>query len=170
MGIRETLNSNRHLITVGVLVLLIAATFGWMFWQSADLGNRFSTPQAFYTADDGATWFKDDANKLPPFDHQGKPAVACYVYKCGDKGQPWVSHLMRYTPEGKAQREEQIKSKGGINVIGSNTLLKPQLEVKEAKTGDQGWVHVSDPRAAAIQKPECPDGSMTDIKPVDPNE
>jgi hypothetical protein len=170
MGIRETLNRKRHLAIVVVLVLLIVVTIGWMFWQSADLGNRLSTPKAFYTVDDGATWFKDDGDKIPPYDYKGKQAVSCFVYKCGDKGEPWVSHLMRYTAEGKRQREAQIKNKGGINVIGSDSLLRPQLEVKEAKSGDQGWIHVSDPRAAAIQKLQCPDGSMTDIKPVDPNE
>ena len=169
MGIRETLNSKRPLITVVVLVGLILVTVGWMFLQSADLGSRLSTPQAFYTVDDGATWFKEDADKITPYDYKGKQAVMCFVYKCGDKGQPWVSHLMRFTAEGKRQREEQIKNKG-INTVGSDSLLRPPLEVKEAKSGDSGWISINDPRAAAIQKLQCPDGSMNDIKPLDPNE
>ena len=128
------------------------------------------TPKAFYTVDDGASWFKDEADKIAPYDYKGRQAVMCFVYKCGDKGQPWISHLMRYTAEGKRQREEQVKNKGGVNLVGSDSLLRPQLEVKEAKSGDTAWVSVNDPRAAEIQKLQCPDGSTNDITPVDPNE
>ena len=168
MGIRQILNEKRG-VSAAVAICLIVLTLGWMFWQSMDGGVRLGTPQAFYTVDDGATWFADDANKIPPYNYNGKQAVACFVYKCGDKGQPWVSHLMRYTTEGKRQREDQLKKKG-VNLIGSESLLQPPIEVKEAKSGDTGWVNVNDPRAAAIQKLQCPDGSMSDITPVDPNE
>lgn len=124
---------------------------------------------AFYTVDDGATWFVDDANKLPPFDHEGKPAVACYVYKCGNAGQPWVSHLMRYTAAGKMQREQQRTDPNAeFNMSMSN--VGTNLEVKEANSGDQEWVSINDPRAAGIQELKCADGSRDNITPLDPNE
>lgn len=181
MGIRESLNQNRTAglaVTVGTIALAAVALL-WFSGNGSAAGKGMG--QAFYTVDDGATWFTEDAGKIPPFDHKGQQAVLCYVYKCGPDGKPWVSHLMRYTSEGKKQREERRSGGAGgagagggagggpVDLIGTENFMRANIEVKEAKTGDKDWVRISDPRAAGIQELKCPDGSAGEIMPVDPN-
>jgi hypothetical protein len=166
MGIRETINEKRAIsLTVAIGILVVA--FFYLTWQTIG-SSKGGTLKAFYTVDDGVTWFADDADKIPPFDHNGKQAVMCFVYKCGDDGEPWVSHLMRYTPQGKKQREDQLQNKPD-NLVGPNIGQFQQIEVKQARSGDDGWVRINDPRAALIQELKCPDASQDHIIPMDPN-
>ena len=77
-------------------LLVVAVILLWLFYpagrrQAVGEGQR----QAFYSDDDGATWFADAADRLPPFDHDGKPAFSAFVYECD--GKPFVNHLERYT-------------------------------------------------------------------------
>jgi hypothetical protein len=167
MGLRESINNHRGL-GVAAAVGLIAIAAVAIIWPSISDSASRGGHKAFYTVDDGATWFVDDANQIAPFDHKGKQAVACYLYKCGESGQPWVSHLMRYTPEGKRQREQQ-RADRNVDMIGSQSAIKGDMEVKEAK-GGQEWVSITDPRAAAIQELKCPDGSKENMIPLNPNE
>jgi len=166
MGVRETLNENKavKITVVSVIVIVI----GFFLFRST-VGERTGTPKAFFTDDDGATWFADEITKLPPFDHNGKRAVMCFVYKTGPNGKPWVSHLQRYTAEGIKQRTQQMNDKN-FNPMGFEAMQRTTVEVKEAKTGDKGWVSISDPAAAKIQELKSPDGGTGEILPVDPNE
>ena len=172
MGIRESIEKNRAVsVTVSIVVLVVVVIA--LVWSSRD-GNAAGTGgvgKAFYTVDDGATWFAADAANIPPFDYNGKQAVLCYVYKCGADGKPWVSHLMRYTAEARAQRGGEAAAGGDRSAdrIGTENLLRGGIEVKEAGTGDKDWVRISDPRGAAIQQLKCPDGSTGEIIPLDPN-
>ena len=166
MGVRETLNENRAVkITVISVIVLVFAV--WLFQST--VGQRSSTPKAFFTVDDGATWFADDITKMPPFDHNGKQAVMCFVYKTGPNGKPWVSHLQRYTAEGIKMRTQQMNEKN-FNPMGFEAMQRNTVEVKEAKTGDKGWVSISDPAAMKIQELKSPEGETGEILPVDPNE
>lgn len=168
MGLRESIN-NRRGLGLGIGIGLIALAVLGILWPSIGGSASRGGEKAFYTVDDGATWFVEDADKLPPFDYQGKEAVACYVYKCGEAGQPWVSHLMRFTPEGKKQREQQLAGQN-TDLVGSQSMVRLGIEVKEAKSADQEWVSISDLRAAAIQELKCPDGSTENMIPLDPND
>jgi hypothetical protein len=59
--------------------------------------------KAYYTVDDGQTWFADamPPEKLPPFTLDGKEAVRAHVYQYGDRGKPFVLYLEKYTPEAR---------------------------------------------------------------------
>lgn len=165
MGLRETMNRNRRL-TIAATVAAIILVAGWILWQNGTLASISPSDdgagKTFFTDDDGATWFVDSAGKVPPFNHNGKEAVACFVYKNGDKGKPWVSSLLRYTPEGKKSREARVSAKweGGPRMI---EPLLSGVEVKKPGTGNTGWVKLDDPRAPAIQEPRSPDGSKENI-------
>jgi len=80
-----------------------------------------------------------------------------------------VSHLQRMTPEGIKQRQQQLSDKS-VNPMSFESIMRPLVEVKEAKTDEKNWVLVSDPRAKAIQELKNPDGSAVEIVPLDPNE
>ena len=63
-------------------------TLSWERLQKSPHGPGWkpSPGSAFYTTDDGATLFTDGADRLPPFDHDGKAAVMAAVFSC-DNGK-----------------------------------------------------------------------------------
>ena len=168
MGLRETLNENPR-ITTGVTVVLIVIVLAWLLWPRGGDGGASAVAaggaaQIFYTADDGQTWFPDDASKIPPFKKDGKDAVRAEVYKCG--GKTFVNHLVRYTPEGQKQlaaAAAAAKSKsGGMSL---NPVGETEMEVKSP--GDKAWVKISDKKAQEIMKPKC-SGDGSDLEVVKP--
>lgn len=84
MGIRETLNRGSTL-TVGVVVCAVAVC-AVVIGMELHVGKGEPPKYAYYTTDDGKTWFSDSAIKLAPFDHNGSPAVRCFVFK-GPNGE-----------------------------------------------------------------------------------
>lgn len=169
MGVRETINQSKGAkIAVAAVVLL---TIGYLGFRAVR-GSSAQKFENFFTTDDGATWFPDSAEKLAPFDHNGKQAVQCFVYKAGPSGKPWVSHLQRYTAEGLKQAKEKISGATGPTgpMMGFSAMQKATVEVKKPLTGDKGWVPITDPRAAAIIDVKPPDGSTAEVLPLDPND
>jgi hypothetical protein len=146
-------------------IALAAMASGFVIWHliapSSMPESKTLNGRAWFTIDDGKTWFADDASRIPPFDCQGKPAVLCFVYKSRGH-QPWVSHLLRYTPKGKKILEERRHKGGGVNTMGVSLS-----EVK--KPGAAVWISTGDPRAVEIQDVKCPDGSTAEVEPLDPN-
>ncbi len=169
MGIRETLNENQS-ITVGATIGIIVITIIWIIWYaSSNSASSAAVGKAFFSDDDGQTWFADDAGKVAPFDHGGKQANLAYVFKCSSNGKTFVAYMMRYTDDGKKQREAALKTKN----VDPTTIETPlnQMEVKAGPNQPkkpQGWLKLSDPHAGIVQQAVCPDGS-TNIEAVDPN-
>jgi prepilin-type processing-associated H-X9-DG protein len=133
----------------------------------ADGPPRFIATRAYYTIDDGKTWFADDINKIAPFEKDGRPAYKVYVYKCPGSS-PFVSHLERYTPEGKAVMEAAMKSREANNPALMEDIQMTGIEVKDPGTGEKGWVKQAAPAAAKVMELKCPDGKTEGIEPVVP--
>src|ERR1035437_8173586 len=94
MGLREIL---RHKITAMVVIPLALLALAVVAWQSAGGSSSYTrVGKAFYTDDDGVTFFVDSADKIMPFDHNGKPAVGAAVYAAAD-GKPFSAYLMRHS-------------------------------------------------------------------------
>jgi hypothetical protein len=87
--------------------------------------------QSFFTADDGKTWFAEDASKLTPFDHDGKEAVRAHVFVSG--GKKWVAYLERCTPEGRKAMEAVEKNPGATAQMRGVAMM----EVK--RPGETTW-------------------------------
>ncbi|MCC7350150.1 MAG: hypothetical protein IT446_06230 [Phycisphaerales bacterium] len=179
MGIREKLNQNQG-VTTGVTVGVIVLALIFIIWQLVGGNSRGSIPtQAFFTVDNGATWFADDIKKLPPFDHEGKQAVRAVVFRCKG-GKAFVGHLERYSPEAKAQIEKMRQAmpaskdgKGGPPMPPPGPMMGDLtfsgMEVKPAGAPDTAWVKMSDfQKAQAVTKINCPDGDSKEIEPVVP--
>src|SRR5438132_1443737 len=101
LGIRERLNDVPGLTAgaiVAVLIVLGVVIYRQTRSDVADLPAE--GPQAYFSDDDGKTVFRDDPNKLPPFEHKGKQAVSAFVIP-SDDGTNTVRYLQRYTPVGK---------------------------------------------------------------------
>ena len=166
MGLREKLNENPR-ITTGITVAMIVIVLAWLLWPrgggAAAGGGGGGGGQLFYTADDGKTWFPDDANKIPPFKKDGQDAFRAVVYKCG--GKTFVNHMERYSPEGQKQLAA-AQAKGGASSMASLApIAETALEVKSP--GDKEWVKITDPKAQQIMKPKC-SGDGSDLEVVRP--
>lgn len=98
-------------------------------------------PQAFYSIDDGQSFFAH-AYVVPPFQYKGQEAVQAMVYTC-DHGQTrFVGYLMRFTPEGRAQMQQKLAARSGRDER-SPLSLPNGVEVKRPGPGD--WVGQSTP-------------------------
>jgi hypothetical protein len=151
MGIREQINKHPA-FTTGIAIGVIIVMVVFIFRVAGGNGTPAFPRKAFFTEDDGASWFVDDANKVPPFDHKGKQAVRAYVYKCGDK--TFVNHMERFTPGAKKKLEQTpgddllAKSDPSISGIPVNS--------KEVKSpGQRVWVNIADPRASEVLRIKC---------------
>ena len=157
MGLREEINKKPGLtagIVGGIVVLLLL----FMYWEMAGGHPRAEGPgKAYYTADDGKTWFADDPGKITPFDHNGAQAVDCFVFKCSGSG-PFAGYLETLTRDA---HDAMLNPKGappGTSFGG--TLVK--------KPGDKDWVLSTTPQGQRILNVQCPDGSGEKPQPVLP--
>lgn len=148
------------------IIILMLSTAGLLLMQlkGETAGAAAGGEQAWFTVDDGQTWFADDAKLLPPFQHNGKTAYRCSVWTVDGGKTKFVSHLERLRPEAK-QKAESMKN----DPIGAATELA-KIEVKLPLTGDKGWVDISSPNAPAIMRPKVPAGKGDDLQRVPPKE
>jgi hypothetical protein len=156
MGIRETLN-NRPGIATGVAIAAIAIAAGVMAWTSRETPTRLQ--QAYYSDDDGKSWFADDVDKVYPFERNGKPAYRAYVYQCGNE-KPFVHYLARYNDSTKAKLEKLVKSGAGDPDVAAEVAELRGTGIELKKPGDSKWVPQSSSDGEALQRhPQCPNGA-----------
>lgn len=161
MGFREVVNKNQPIVLGVVVVIVLIA--GYVLYSQMGSSNVSSATSAYYTVDDGATYFSDDIKKIPPFDYGGKPAVRCYVFKCGS--EKFVAYMERYTPEYKAQVEKmtELSKSGATGPASGAEIGKLQAmamsghEIK--KPGAKDWSKAFGPKMAEIGMVRCKDGS-----------
>lgn len=145
----------------GFLVIAIAAMLGCggLFEPQ---GPKIPT-QAYYTVDDGQTWFADDIKKIPPYEVDGKQAVRLYLYRCNG-GEPFVGHLERYTPEARASVEAARKRPHQKGTM-SPEMMDLEFQGREVKKpGGTEWVSMGNMREAEkIITPRCPPGQQLEV-------
>jgi hypothetical protein len=81
----------------------------FIIWQACG-GKGGGVGRSYYSIDDGATFFIEASNKIPPFKHEGKDAVRAHVFKCSD-GKPFVGYLEMYDPQTKKMMEDAMAGK-----------------------------------------------------------
>lgn len=166
MGVREVLNKQRGLSTVMAagLLVLAAAAMAWQYWPAA----KPKLSQAFYTDDDGQTWFADSAYRVPPFDHNGKTAVLAQVYTYDNGSKQFCGYLVQYTPAAKRQLESALSDAaargqppGSVALFHEPDFIRSGMMVKLPGSSSP-WVAWSDPRSAQVVSLHSPDGSVID--------
>ena len=159
MGLREKLNENPA-ITTGATIVIIVIAVGFIIYSALPSSGRKIPKQAFFSVDDGATWFVDDVKKTAPFDKDGKPAMLAHVFKCGDK--EFVAYMERFNPAAKAQLEALGPPPSPPSMEYSqkrSMLMQSGLEYKKPK-GDK-WYRMNDYGAyQQIMNVVCPDKSQ----------
>ena len=162
MGLRATLNRNSKasaaVASVAIIVLLLSVSL-WLFGKDA-VAPRSGGPKAWYTVDDGRNWFADAANRVVPFEYQGKQAYRCYVWTCDGGRSVFVSHLER-------MNESARRHMAGKTVFDPLELVPRSLEVKAPLTGDGQWVPMDSPQGERIRTPRCPDGKSDHVQFVE---
>jgi hypothetical protein len=166
VGVRETLN-RQPAITTGATIGIILFALIFIIYQVSGTNRPRIPTKAYYTADDGATYFADDIRLIPPFDHDGKPAVKADVFKCAG-GKEFVGYLERYKPDAKKKIEDS-RSNGGNQMAFLGQAMATGVEVKRPLTGDRGCVSTMQVFAGRITAVQCPDGSTASLpEPVVP--
>jgi hypothetical protein len=166
VGIRETLNKNQPLF-IGIFSVLIVAAIISIVWQarsSSAMGG-----QAYFTVDDGQTYFTDSKLKVAPFDKDGKKAWRAHVFRCG--GKEVVGYVSRYTEESLKVMEEvkqaRAEKRPPKNIGALMTLSSAGIEVKKPGPGNP-WIKGTDMmKAAEIRAFKCPGerGGAVEIDP-----
>jgi hypothetical protein len=145
MALREAMEKYRTTaiaVAAGMILITLLSV-----WHSLAPPKKMST-QSFFSTDDGKTFFADSSSRIPPFDHDGKPAYGCYVFTNDGGKTKYVGWLFRYTDEGKRRLEQSRTHPGGV--VGSS--IYECIEVKAPGTGDHGWLPCNNPEAARIQR------------------
>ncbi len=157
MSLSHFINQNKAVsIGIGVVLIIIALVLvAASLPGSPDLPDR-----AYFTVDDGETWFADSISNIPPYIKDGKEAVRAYVYKT-KRGKVFVAHLERYTPESKAAVE---------SALAEGSPMPESLTVEVKRPGDKKWVRMDkDPDAFnEITSVRSPDDPYEPIEPVVP--
>jgi hypothetical protein len=165
--IRETINEHQGAVIGGTIVVLVLAGVVLLFSlrRGESRGLLAGTGKAFFSDDDGASYFVDSRERIPPFEHNGKQAVGARVYTCDGGQTKFVGYLERYTPPGK-QKMEQLRTTSGNKLAESAQMMDPTLrEVKTPKGGT--WTKAIDRAATTIITPKCP-GGQGRLDPVIP--
>jgi hypothetical protein len=169
VGIRRTVNQ-RPAATAAVAAAVIAGVVGFVSVRGCSSGEGDGRPtlRAFFTTDDGRTYFADDLRNVPPFTvnkpgdpNHGKVAVRAVVVRC-KTGDPFVAVLEKFSDEDKRKIESTMRKQGDrasampVAYMGGARAL-----AKKPGTGEKGWVRLSSTNAEAydaVARPRCPDG------------
>ena len=141
------------------VVLLVAGVASFFLFRSA--ADRSAAPTAsadlaWYSHDDGQTWFAEKKNRLNYVLRDGKPAYRCWVYTCDGGKTRFAAYLERYAPEAQKQLEAIIEGKRPPDPAILEQISANGIEVK--KPGAGNWISIANPRAAELKDPVCPGG------------
>ena len=165
ISVRKTLQKNRRagLLVAVALILLSAAFAAYVFLHNVPPKN--DSYAAFFSDDDGQTYFKGSALNLAPFDHDGKTADLAVV--CTDGKRDFVAYLQRYTPEARKQLQDLYDANRSAPYKVIDMMASPQisLEGMEIKVPgkDNPWISRSKGRLPDIQSPN--DGDIVVVHP-----
>ena len=165
MGVREKLNQ-RPLLVAGAVGVALAASLGFYLMNSSGESANGGKQTAFFSIDDGKTWFAGDGDKLSPIMKDGKPAYRVSVWTCDGGKTKFVSHLERYTDEAKSKLEQFRANRQQVDPGELRVIMTNGMEVKAP--GAPMWVNRSTAEGTKIAIPRCPDGSTKNLEPVSP--
>lgn len=158
MSFRQFVNRNPS-IMIGVVVVVVLVAGYVLYSQFAPRGSgAVGGNKAYYSVDDGKTFFADSRDKIPPFDYNGQEAVRADVVKCGD-GEPYVAYLYKYQAKYK-QVLEQVRTDPSQVAPADRPLMvtADSAGMLRKKPGEKNWAPynaMGNPTIAV----KCPDGN-----------
>jgi hypothetical protein len=167
LSIREKLQKNPSLVAGFAGVVIIAAVVSIVMQARSSSGGG---SQAFYSADDGQTYFADSKLLVVPFDKGGKQVVRAHVFRCG--GKPVVGYLERYTPAAlkvmEDVRQAKAEKRPPKDIGALMNLSSAGIEVKKPGAGNP-WIRGTEPaKVGEIRVFKCP-GEKAGAIEIDPS-
>jgi hypothetical protein len=162
VGIREQINQNpkRTTAITAAIVVVAVLIIMWQACSGPGVGG-VNTNKAFYTTDDGKTYFVDDSANIPPYQAKnGKLAVRAQVFTCDDGKTKFVGYLEMYAPQDKAMLEQMAKG-GKAGAPPGYASYTTQPMVKRPGDPPQMWLPLAPQTTLAYQaivQPKCPGG------------
>ena len=156
--LREKINKNPG-VTISVIVVAAAAALWLALGGKGDKGPS----TAYFTTDDGKTWFTDSLDRIPPFQKDGKEAVMCTLYHCKEGNHEFVGIMNRFTPAGRAAMEKYQalrKNPPPAKPGQPPPIIKPAVQLDDVELkhpGEKEWLRATDPRITGSPPPIlCP--------------
>jgi hypothetical protein len=166
MEVRATLKEHPAIAKAAMLAIILTAGVT-IYFETRPPGEAMAPPKlAYFTIDDGATYFSDSIRLAPPFTKDGKVVLKAFVFK-GSSGKPWVQYLGRYTPSAKTNIEKLAQQKD-VDPQQLANALGEGLEVKAPLTGDKGWVGATSSQGGPICEIHRPPGVSDPLEPAYP--
>ena len=110
MGIREKLNQNPKAgVAIAATLVVVAVAAAALLTPGGD-NPTFYGDEAYFTDDDGQTYFAGPIDTVVPYTDGGKEVVRAHVFKCPSKGT-FVAFLQRYTPKAQEAMKEAAEAK-----------------------------------------------------------
>ncbi|HEX5242160.1 MAG TPA: hypothetical protein VFW23_02775 [Tepidisphaeraceae bacterium] len=156
MSFREDINKKPG-VFIGVSAAIVVLAIIWLVYsmRGSKPAAMVLTTKAYFSDDDGKTFYADDVSNIPPYQHNGKKAYRAKVYEVKGSGQRFVGYLEGYDDKAKKQIEESIKK--GLDP--ASAMQGVDLEVK--KPGPGKWVKVGamvSPEMTHVVTVTSPDG------------
>ncbi len=165
MGIRETINKKRGWsIAAAAAILAIAGVIlARTFWPEP----KPQLDRAYYTDDDGQSYFEDSMYLVPPFDHGGKTAVRAMVYRRGYSGyvayeQRFKADIKKKLDDAVAEAAKQGKPPSSVALFNSAEVGLYGTEVKQANSSSPWVTRLSD-AGNKVMDVRNSDGSLVEM-------
>ncbi len=156
MGFREQIGKS-PVITggFGVLVLIGALAAIWMQTRGPSMAGM----AAYFTEDDGVTFFADETRPLVPFQREGKTVVQACVFQCPGQ-KPYVGYMLRFPADQKVILEK-VRNRKPTDAPPSPQELGTMMMPPEIKyPGKAGWNRENSTGATMnVLAKKCPDGT-----------
>lgn len=167
MNIREKLQKNPAIVAGAAGIITVAAIVS-IVMQARN--NSALGGQAYFTVDDGQTFFTDSKLNVAPFDKGGKQVVRAHVFRCG--GKLVVGYVSRYTAEALQVMEDvkiaKAEKRPPKNIGALMSLSSTGVEVKKPGAGNP-WVRgTNGAKALEVRLFKCP-GERNPPVEVDPS-
>jgi hypothetical protein len=164
MGVRSVIDKHPKVASVVAIVLVLVgvSVSAFSLWPT----RQQPLTSAYYTDDDGKTWFADTINKVPPFDHNGKQAVRVNLYTCDNSKTAFVGYLERCTPAAKKKLEAAFAAAAANGKSMASVVMTPDIttfgtEIK--RPGDSKWISRGQyPDSFKVMDVKCPNGGTLD--------
>lgn len=159
--LRDWVNKNPAvMVIIAAVIVVLVGVLAYLQFRGGTVELQ-QADKLFFTTDDGATFFTEDAKKEPPFDHNGKQAVRAHVFEAG--GKKFVGYMERFTADALKARQNIAAGQGGP----ADITFANQKEFK--RPGDKNWSRIQ-PGLTGASKIKLPTGVTGEVKSVAPSD